>query len=188
MEKDNKELEWYKKLSEKDLSSKNKKGNEHKLELEERRSKMSNQKKLNLEKFTMDANLWVDEVAGLMKVGERKDIAWNALRGVLHAIRDRLIPEEMFQLSAQLPMLIRGLFFEGYHYSNKPEKFHVEELKSRIDEAFGPLSDIDPEVVFKSVLVVLYDHVSEGELQDIYSNMPKDIQQLWDKSLKTYTV
>lgn len=149
---------------------------------------MSTQKTVNLEKFTMNANLWVDEIAGLMKVGDRKDLAWNALRSVLHALRDRLVPEEMFQLSAQLPMLIRGLFFEGYHYGDKPEKFHVDELKNRISETFGPLAEIDPEVVFKSVLLVLYDHISEGELQDIYSNMPKDIQQLWDESLKTYTV
>lgn len=184
MEKDNKDLEWFKKLSDEEhLPRGCKQGNKQELELQKKEIDMNTKKMVKLEKYAMDANQWIDEVAVLMQIDDR-ELAWKALRGVLHVIRDRLIPEEVFQLSAQFPMLIRGLFFEGYHYSNKPEKFDVEELKDRISEALSPVTDINPEVVFKSVLYVLYDHISEGELQDIYGNMPRDIQQLWDKSLE----
>jgi uncharacterized protein (DUF2267 family) len=36
------------------------------------------------------------------------------LRATLHALRDRLIIDEVAQLSAQLPMLIRGLYYKGW--------------------------------------------------------------------------
>lgn len=185
MGKDEKELQWFKKLSEEEyLPTKNKHGYKQKSDLQKKEIDRSTQKTVKLEKYAMDAYQWVDEVAVLMKVDDRKDLAWKALRSVLHVLRDRLIPEEVFQLSAQLPMLIRGLLFEGYYYSDKPEKFDVDELKNRISEVSDPVTDISSEVVFKSVLCVLYDHISEGELQDIYGNMPKDIQQLWDRSLE----
>lgn len=150
--------------------------------------KMDSKIEVNVEKYVEDAERWIDEVSVYLKTGDRKDRAWNALRGVLHAIRDRIPPEEVFQLSAQFPMLIRGLFFEGYNLNNKPEKFHLEELKDRVEMALGPAVDYKGETAFKAVLLVLYDHVSEGEMKDIYATLPKDIRQLWDKSLEKYTV
>ena len=56
-------------------------------------------------------NTWLND---LMQVGGWVDrrTAFRALRATLHALRDRLIVDEVAQLSAQLPMLIRGLYFE----------------------------------------------------------------------------
>ncbi|MCW9705864.1 DUF2267 domain-containing protein [Fodinibius salsisoli] len=172
MEKERKELHWYENV-EPDFST------------AEEGSDKEDQKKVSLAKYAADAYQWIEEVSVELEEQERKDIAWSVLRGVLHAIRDRLIPEEMFQLSAQLPMLIRGLYFEGYHYGDKPEKFHVEELEKRIKAAVA--FPVDAKQAFKAVLQVLYKHISKGELNDIYATMPKDIKQLWDDCLKTNT-
>ncbi|MDX1638676.1 MAG: DUF2267 domain-containing protein [Balneolaceae bacterium] len=147
---------------------------------------MENRVNVNLEKYLVETGQWIDEVATHLDHTERKDWAFNALRSVLHVIRDRTITEEAFQLSAQLPMLLRGLFFEGYQLSNKPEKFHLDEMLNRIEEGMGPASDFTPEQVFKAVLLVLNDHISKGELNDIYASMPKDIKSIWDESLKEH--
>lgn len=187
MERRKKELHWFAQFPEKNsFAGKNKQPGKPEL----LRGKNEIPKDLpELVNFALKANQWVDEIAVFMKADEKKELAWRALRSVLHAIRDRLTPEEAFQLSAQLPMLIRGLYFEGYHYRNKPEKFHVEELKKRIEKGLGPaLLNMDTKSVFKAVLLVLYNHVSIGEMADIYAVMPPDIKQLWDESLQTYTV
>ena len=135
---------------------------------------------LRLERHLSDTYQWINEIAKELDMPDRKDVAYTALRTVLHSLRDRLTYEELFQFSAQLPLLIRGLLFEGYHYPGKPDKFHVQELLKRVDAAMGPSSGTEPDVIFNAVLRVLYRHVSRGEMDDLSAIMPKDIRELWD--------
>ncbi|MDZ7691058.1 MAG: DUF2267 domain-containing protein [Balneolaceae bacterium] len=137
---------------------------------------------VNLQKFIAEAGRWIDEVSHHLETPDRKDRAWSALRSVMHTLRDRIPPEESFQLSAQLPMLIRGLYFESYKYSAVSEKFNADELLKRIEDGMSPGTDVSAEDAFRAVLQVLYDHVSEGEMSDIYATMPKSIRRLWDKN------
>lgn len=133
-------------------------------------------------KYLEDVNSWIDEIALELEVEHRKDWAFNALRGVLYALRDRLTYQELFQFSAQLPTLIRGIFFEGYRYADKPEKYHADEFLTRIEKAMGPAAGIPPEQAFGAVLNVLYNRMNEGELNDIYIILPRDIKKLWDEN------
>ena len=58
-------------------------------------------------------NRWLQELTGLLDGGSRHD-AYVALRATLHALRDRLPIEETAELAAQLPMLVRGFYYEGW--------------------------------------------------------------------------
>lgn len=185
-EKKEESLQWYQKLSEEDTSGqKRKKTRKRKRSDSQQKKEISN---VDLNRYVETTQQWIDEVSVFMKVPKRKDFSWNTLRAVLHAIRDRLSPEEAFHFSAQLPMLIRGMFFEGYSISEKPEKYNLDELIERIEDALVPAMDLDAEKAFEAVLRVLYDHVSDGQLEDMYRTMPKDIRRLWDESLKSYSV
>lgn len=139
---------------------------------------------VKFEKFTREFESWLHAIAKGMDMEERPDIAFQALRGVLHAIRDRMIPSEVFDLSAQLPLMIRGVFFEGYNLKDKPEKFNADEFMEIIEMSFFGNTSVDAEVALQAVLKLLYEKVSEGELEDIYDGMPKDIKELWKKSIK----
>jgi uncharacterized protein (DUF2267 family) len=59
---------------------------------------------------------WLKEIMEVLGTEDRHR-AYMALRAVLHALRDRLTVEEVAQLGAQLPMLIRGLYYEGWDRS-----------------------------------------------------------------------
>jgi len=50
--------------------------------------------------------------------------AYRVLRAVLHAVRDRLTIDEAAQLAAQLPELIRGIYYEGWDPSQPAARYH----------------------------------------------------------------
>ena len=57
--------------------------------------------------------------------GETEALA--VLRAVLHQLRDRLTPQEAVDLGAQLPLIVRGIYYEGWRPSKTPEKLHSQD-------------------------------------------------------------
>ncbi|WP_234553954.1 DUF2267 domain-containing protein [Thermus caliditerrae] len=113
---------------------------------------------------------------------EDRHRAYMALRAVLHALRDRLTVEEAAQLAAGLPMLLRGLFYEGWDPTDKPLKErHKEDFLAHVARELktpsGPA--LDPEAAARAVFRVLKEKVSEGEVQDVMNLLPKEVRELW---------
>jgi len=112
--------------------------------------------------------------------------AYLALRAALHTLRDRLTVEEAVQLGAQLPMLIRGFYYEGWNPKGKPIKErHKEKFLCHIHDYFKHDPDVDPERVARAVFKVLTKRTSEGELKDIKGLLPKELCELWPMSEPT---
>ena len=106
--------------------------------------------------------------------------AYTALRSVLHALRDRLSVAEAAHLAAQLPMLVRGCYYEGWNPSGKPVKErHKEEFLAHIKSAFRNSEGIDAEKVARAVFRVLAKHISDGEIDDAKNILPEDLRRLW---------
>ncbi len=125
-------------------------------------------------------NLWLDEIAEQLGRGEDRQVAYDALRATLHALRDRLPVKEAADLAAQLPMLVRGIYYEGWSPTGKPVKDRKrEEFLAHVVRELRGHPELDPEAVVKSVLRVVENHVAGGELQDVKANLPSDIRQLW---------
>ena len=105
--------------------------------------------------------------------------AYRALRAVLHALRDRLSVNDASHLAAQLPMLVRGFYYEGYHPGDKPlgERTKAEFL-AHIKGEFADES-FDIETVTRAVTNVLAKHITPGEVDKIKKSLPEDIRSLW---------
>jgi uncharacterized protein (DUF2267 family) len=123
-------------------------------------------------------NIWLNDI--LVRLGWRDhQRAYHALRAVLHALRDRLTVEQAAALAAQLPMLVRGFYYEGWHPHGKPVKErHKEEFLAHIAAAFREL-EVDPEEVTRAVLQVLSKHVSAGEIASVKQSLPTELRSLW---------
>jgi uncharacterized protein (DUF2267 family) len=124
-------------------------------------------------------NNWLNELMEILGWHDRHK-AYLALRVTLHGVRDRLTVEEGAQLGAQLPMLIRGFYYEGWDPTGKPLKVrHKEEFLARVEEQFSGDDQVDAEQVARAVFTLLSNRVTEGEIEDVKHVLPAELRELW---------
>ncbi|HEY5622272.1 MAG TPA: DUF2267 domain-containing protein [Gammaproteobacteria bacterium] len=124
-------------------------------------------------------NAWLDDIEASMDWDDPQK-AYAALRAVLHALRDRLPADEAVDLAAQMPMLIRGFFFEGWHPANKPRKYrHKEEFLEQIEKETRWLHGEELERTVTAVFAVLSSRIEGGETQQVRDMLPSDLRELW---------
>ena len=124
--------------------------------------------------------IWFNDLMPELDWEDQPKKAYLALRTVLHALRDRLSAEEALQLAAQLPTLIRGVYFEGWNLKDKPHKErHREEFLRHITEAFRDDVNINAERITRAVFKVLARHISKGEIDDVKRILPHELRELW---------
>ena len=124
--------------------------------------------------------LWLNDIMDELDWQDHPHKAYLALRTVLHALRDRLTVEEAVQLGAQLPMLVRGFYYEGWTLRGKPRKErHKEDFLAHIKEAFKDDFTSRPESIARAVFKTLVRHTSQGEIDDVKHSLPKALHELW---------
>jgi uncharacterized protein (DUF2267 family) len=124
-------------------------------------------------------HIWLKDLAEELQ-WEDQHQAYLALRATLHALRDRLTVEEAAHLGAQLPMLVRGFYYEGWSPAGKPVKErHKEEFCAHVQEYFQKEENIDAENIVRGVFKMLSRRITEGEIEDIKHIMPPELRELW---------
>ena len=148
---------------------------------------------MNIEVFdttVQKTNEWLRDISRELGDENRRH-AYLALRGTLHAIRDFLPTEESAHLSAQLPLLVRGIYFEGWNPTNAPaEDRSLENFLSRIEHAleralWNEDHHIETEHAARAVLRVLSDRISAGEMDQVRHVLPEHIRDLWPEMAAT---
>lgn len=125
------------------------------------------------------ANEWLRDVGDAVGVPDRHR-AHQALRGTLHALRDRLGVDEAAHLGAQLPLVVRGLYYEGWQPSGKPLKWRSqEEFLEHVREDIPGMSLEEAGIAASGVFAVVARKVAAGEIEDIRLTLPEPIRKLW---------
>lgn len=120
---------------------------------------------------------WIDEISeDLGGIGRRE--AYRDLRAFLQTLRDRLTVDLAAELGAQLPMLVRGIYYEAWDPSRAPMKMKAEEfVETFIDRALLP-PEREPLGALKAATRVLRRHVTEGETEHVFLSLPREIRTL----------
>jgi uncharacterized protein (DUF2267 family) len=106
--------------------------------------------------------------------------AFMALRAVLQELRSLLPLESAIHLSAQLPLIIRGLFFENW--STHTDQFKIrkkEDFLVAIATKLFPYPGTNAETATKGILNVIRNKISEGEWDKIMAVLPTDLKELF---------
>jgi uncharacterized protein (DUF2267 family) len=104
--------------------------------------------------------------------------AYQALRAVLHALRDRLPVAEAVHLGSQLPMLVRGFYYEGWTPNDKPLKLSHDEFLQLVAAHFRN-ETADPVRITRAVIEVMIAHTNTAQIAKIAGLLPRDFCDLF---------
>ena len=131
------------------------------------------------DKTLQTTNIWLNEL--MDRLGPDRQLAWKALSVVLHKLRDRRPLELSAHLGAQLPLLVRGIYYDQFEPGRIPADCRSpEEFTEEVAEWLSDARPVDPADAIAAVFGVLERHLSEGQVAKIRGALPKGIRMLWD--------
>lgn len=129
------------------------------------------------------ANLWLKDMAA--ELGEDRSAAYRALRAVLHVLRDRLTVDEAAQLAAQFPLLIRGIFYDGWDPSRTPARYRTaREFLDRVAHEAQLAGETEASFAVAATARVLAAHVSAGEFDEALGVLPGHVRPLFADAVR----
>lgn len=142
---------------------------------------------MNFEKYAAQGNHFVNEVAVELRRPNERDKVARIVRATLLGLRARLSQQESFHLLAQLPMVLKAVYVDGWKPSAEPDK-HIKNPRALADEvmlidgsnAARDLPTIEAaEEAIAAVFRVLKRHVSPGEVQSLAHTLPRPLERMW---------
>jgi uncharacterized protein (DUF2267 family) len=132
----------------------------------------------SIERSVHKTNEWLKDLAAELGEEDRDD-AWRILKGYLQVLRDELTVDEAAQLAAQLPLVLRGAYYEGFDPSDTPAKLrHRDEFLARLQERARLPGPDDAERAADAATTVLRRHVTAGEFDDVLAQLPAEVREL----------
>lgn len=125
-------------------------------------------------------HIWLNEICN--DLGPDKQVAWKVLSTVLHKLRDRLTVNLAAHLGAQLPLLIRGVYYDQFEPGHMPSEHRSRDFVGEVAEWLSDTRPVDAEEAVRSVFRVLSRHISEGQINKVRDALPKSLRQLWQSA------
>ncbi|SNR32705.1 DUF2267 domain-containing protein [Lutibacter flavus] len=139
---------------------------------------------LNFNQFASEANSFMKLYAKELNLKDDKDKAGRILSSILHGLREIISTEESLQLIAQFPMFLKAVYVNGWTGRKKVRVKNMEEFLDLVRDFNGvtSINDLDNDDVAENYVnttfIVLRKYISLGELEDIRTELPKDLKSM----------
>jgi uncharacterized protein (DUF2267 family) len=131
-----------------------------------------------IERSAEKAHIWLKDVASELGDGDLQ-YAYSALRAVLHVLRDRLTIDVAAKVAAQLPTLIRGIYYENWDPSRTPMPAHTVDTFLEHVVSEGRFSgETEASIAVSAVSAVLRERLTPGEIDAIMAILPEQLRVL----------
>lgn len=135
------------------------------------------------DKTLQETNLWLKDLMARLRTDDRHR-AYTILRATFHALRDRIGPENATHLGAQLPMLLRGLYYEGWHLHGITKERHEAEFIGHVGSMLPNESGAEVKRGVCATLDVLSARIDRGEALKLVQLFPQDMRGLWPQVMR----
>jgi uncharacterized protein (DUF2267 family) len=122
------------------------------------------------------ANAWLADIDAGFGTQDRH-LAYRVLRAWLHCLRDRLTVEVAAHFAAQLPEMLRGVFYDGWNPSRVPQKYDRAEYLTRFAHE-ARVHDADVVKAARIVTAVAQRHATPGVVAQALRLLPADLREL----------
>lgn len=124
-------------------------------------------------------HIWINDLD--TRLGwDDKHRSYRLLRTVLQAVRDWLPVNDAVKLGAQLPTLLRGVYYEHWRPTTTPVNQRAKaDFIARVADAFEKDPILFASEAITAVFAVLSENIAAGEIEDVRHSLPADIRALW---------
>src|SRR5829696_7022895 len=130
------------------------------------------------DKTLQTTHIWLKDIMAV--TGADRQVAWHVLGAVLRAVRDRIPLDLAAHLGAELPILVRGTYYDQWRPELQPERYRsLDEFLERVVAGLGAIRPVDPRDAVRSVFNVLDRHLPEGQVRKVRDALPEDVRALW---------
>lgn len=123
-------------------------------------------------------NVWLDEI--MTTLPRDRQLAWHALGAVLRTVRDRVPLNLAVHLDAQLPLLVRGTYFEQWRPSDTPRTWRTaEEFLALVSAQMSSVKPVNSADAARAVFRVVNHHVDPDQAEKVRHSLPEEVRSLW---------
>ena len=139
---------------------------------------------LNFNRFAAEANTFMKEYTRELNLGGDTEKAGRILSSILHGLREVISTEESLQLIAQFPMFLKAVYVNGWTSRKRAKVKNMVDFIDLVREFDGVTSINDfrsnevAESYIDATFILLRRYISLGELEDIRTELPKDLKSM----------
>lgn len=132
---------------------------------------------------------FIHEVAVELGCPEDEFRAYETIKSVLQTIREILTPHESYQLIAQLPYYLKGIYVDGWKFDARERIRSISHFMDTFQDADGTpeRDEIHSRENTLAVIAVMKKYVKHGEVRQLLDDFPAGLAELWvnDKTFQS---